>query len=105
MSLIERTVSVSFQHRVLFAKNVFGLGNPLLKEVLVGERGQMTKVLVVLDESLHLAQPALAPQIETWFKNNGDTSYLVCAPIIIEGGERVKNSYFHVSEIQSQIDR
>lgn len=105
MSLIERTVSVSFQHRVHFAKNLFGLGNPLLKEVLVGERGQIPKVLVVLDESLHLAQPALAPQIETWFKNNGESSRLVCAPIIIEGGERVKNSYFHVSEIQSQIDR
>jgi 3-dehydroquinate synthase len=105
MSLIERTISISFQHRVYFAKNVFGLGNPLLKEVLAGERGQLPKVLVVLDESLHLAQPALAPQIETWFKNNGGTSRLVCAPLVLEGGERVKNSYFHVSEIQSQIDR
>lgn len=105
MSLIERTISISFQHRVYFATNVFGLGNPLLKEVLTGERGQVPKVLVVLDESLHLAQPALAQQIETWFRNNGDTSRLVCAPFILEGGERVKNSYFHISEIQSHIDR
>src|SRR5205085_142002 len=30
---------------------------------------------------------------------------LVCAPMIIEGGERAKNSYFHVSDIQSHIDR
>ena len=30
---------------------------------------------------------------------------LVCPPIAIEGGERTKNSYFHVSEIHSQIDR
>src|SRR5207244_11202256 len=29
----------------------------------------------------------------------------VCPPMILEGGERVKNSYFHVSEIQSYIDR
>jgi 3-dehydroquinate synthase len=105
MSLIERTVSISFQHRVHFTKNVFGLGNSLLKDVLAGGQGQVPKVFLVLDESLHLAQPALAPQIETWFKNNAEAVHLVCAPFILEGGERVKNSYFHVSEIQSQIDR
>ena len=105
MSLIERTISIQFQHRVHFTKNVFGLGNPLLTTVLGGGGGQVPKVLVVLDESLHLAQPALAPQMETWFKRHSDTVKLVCAPFILEGGERVKNSYFHVSEIQSQIDR
>jgi len=105
MSLIERTVSISFQHRVHFTKNIFGLANSLLKDVLAGGHGQVPKVFLVLDESLHLAQPALAPQIETWFKNNAEAVQLVCAPFILEGGERVKNSYFHVSEIQSQIDR
>ena len=105
MSLIERTITISFQHRVHFTKNVFGLGNSMLKEVLTGEHGQVPKVLVVLDESLHLAQPALAQQIETWFKSHAEVANLVCAPFILEGGERVKNSYFHVSEVQSQLDR
>lgn len=105
MSLIERTISIRFQHRVHFTKNLFGLGNSLLKDVLAGEAGQLPKVFVVLDESLHSAQPALAQQIETWFKNNANAVQLVCPPFILEGGERVKNSYFHVSEIQSQIDR
>jgi len=77
----------------------------LLKEVLAGGPGQVPKVLVVLDESLHQAQPGLAPQLETWFRNHASSSNLVCPPLILEGGERVKNSYFHVSEIQSQIDR
>ena len=105
MSLIERTISIRFQHRVYFTKNIFGLANPLLAEVLTAGNGQVPKVLLVLDESLHLAQPALAPQIETWFKSRADALRLVCAPFILEGGERVKNSYFHVSEVQSQIDR
>src|SRR5437867_3807981 len=105
MSAIERTVTVQFQHRVHFTKNVFGLGNPLLKQVLTGGRAVVPKVLVVVDESLHQAQPALAPQIETWFRNQASFVKLVAPPLILEGGERVKNSYFHVSEIQSQIDR
>jgi 3-dehydroquinate synthase len=29
----------------------------------------------------------------------------MCPPIVVEGGERTKNSYFHVSEIHSHIDR
>ena len=105
MSVIERTISISFRHRVYFTRNVFGLGNAVLKDVLTGEHGQSPKVFVVVDESLNLAHPSLVQQIETWFKNNAEVASLVCAPFILEGGERVKNSYFHVSEIQSQIDR
>ena len=105
MSLIERTISVSFRHRIHFTRNVFGLGNPVLKEALASESNQAPKVLVFLDESLHKAQPALVTQIEVWFANNPGCAKLVCPPIILEGGERVKNSYFHVSEIQSKIDR
>jgi len=105
MSLIERTISIRLPHRVYFTKNVFGLANSLLIEVLAGEHGHVPKALVVLDESLHLAQPALAPQIETYFRNSPQAAKLVCPPTILEGGERVKNSYFHVSEIQSHLDR
>lgn len=105
MTVIERTISLQFQHRVFFTKNVFSLGNGVLREVLAGRPGQVPKVFVVLDESLHLAQPALAPQIESWFRHHASAVRLVCPPFILEGGERVKNSYFHVSEIHSQIDR
>ena len=106
MSLIERTIKISFQQKVYFTRHVFEPSNPLLQEVLRdGEAAQIPKVLVLLDESLHLAQPALARKIEGYFAHFADSLKLVCKPIILEGGERVKNSYFHVSEIQSHIDR
>lgn len=106
MALIERTIQVSFQQRIYFTKDVFGTGNPLLKEVLWnGQSHPISKALVVLDESLHLGQPNLARKIEAYFTAFGDFVSLVCPPMILEGGERVKNSYFHVSEIQSHLDR
>jgi len=105
MSVIEKTISIHFRHRVYFTRNVFGLGNPLLKDALAPEDGPAIKALVVLDESLHDAQPALSLQIDTYFKTIADCVELVCPPLIVEGGERVKNSNFHVSEIQSHIDR
>ncbi len=106
MPAIERTVQVSFQQRVLFTRDVLRVDNPLLKDVLCdkGDR-ELPKVLIVLDESLHAAQPGLESRIEAWFDAHRDCLKLVCPPIILEGGERVKNSYFHVSEIQSHIDR
>jgi 3-dehydroquinate synthase len=61
------------------------------------------KALVVLDESLHQAQPGLARRMEDYFA--AADAHLVCPPLILEGGERLKNSYFHVSDIQSHIER
>src|SRR6185436_17576896 len=105
MSCIERRIEISLTHRVFFTRDVFGKENPLLLQVLTGERqGLVSKVLVVIDESLHTAQPELAGKIESYFRSVSGVS-LACPPVVLEGGERVKNSYFHVSEIQSQIDR
>src|SRR4051812_213926 len=105
MSSIERTIEISFRHRVYFTRDVFGAGNSLLSDVMLdGDAPVVPKVLVVVDESLKNAQPGLSRKIETYF---GDRSrfLLVCPPMILEGGERAKNSYFHVSDIQSHIDR
>ncbi len=106
MSTIERTIQVNYRHRVLFTQHVFDPANPTLKDVLAqsGDR-EHHKTLVVLDESLALAQPQLARDIEAYFAAHPDCLHLVCPPLVIEGGERTKNSYFHVTEIQSHIDR
>ena len=106
MSLIERTIQVSYRHRVYFTQSVFRQSNSLLKDILeASDHVSPRKALVVLDESLASAQPQLRRDIEAYFASSRGFLKLVCPPIILEGGERVKNSYFHVSEIQSHIDR
>src|SRR5213082_71266 len=106
MDLIERAIQVSYRHRVYFTRRVFDPANPVLKEVLANaENKEQHKAFVVLDESLARAQPELARNIEAYFSAFPHSLKLVCAPFIIEGGERTKNSYFHVSEIHSHIDR
>src|SRR5438045_1473150 len=106
MSLIERTIRVDYQLRVHFTRNVFGAANPLLNNLLVSEPGnRIHRVLVVLDESLAQARLDLPREIEAYFAQSADRLELACPPLIIEGGERTKNSYFHVSEIHSHIDR
>ena len=105
MSCIERTIQISFKHRVYFTRDVFGADNPLLRDILNGKDGSVVpRVLVVVDESLNSAQRDLSRKIESYFAAAHKVR-LVCPPVILEGGERVKNSYFHVSDIQSHIDR
>src|SRR5436190_3560326 len=106
MSVIERAVQVGFRHRVFFTRRVFDPANPLLKDVLAGGGNRDPhKALVVLDESLAQAQLDLERTIGNYFAAFADSLRLVCPPLVIEGGERTKNSYFHVSEIHSHIDR
>lgn len=102
---IERTIRVSYRHQVHFTEGVFQPSNSLLRDIMIeGATRQRHKVIVVVDELLSQSQPFLLRSIENYFASHPGL-HLVCAPIIIEGGERTKNSYFHVSEIHSQIDR
>ena len=104
--MIRRSIQVSYDLRVHFTRDAFDSANIVLKSVLANDRSTgPVKCLLILDEALAAAQPALPSRIESYFSNHSDSLTLVCPPIIIEGGERTKNSYFHVSEIHSQIDR
>ncbi len=106
MGVIERTIQVSYRHRVYFTRRVFDSANPVLRDALAnGEEKEQHKAFVVLDESLARAQPQLTGGIEAYFTAFPESLKLVCPPFVIEGGERTKNSYFHVSEIHSHIDR
>src|SRR5580700_5299480 len=104
MPTIARTIRVQFEHRVHFTRGLFAPSNSLL-QTLLAQPGRLPKVLVVLDEGLAQAQPHLAPAIETYFSGLRGQMALAAPPLIIEGGERAKMSYFHVSEIHSQIER
>ena len=105
MSLIQRTIRVDFALRVYFSRGVFAPANSLLRQVLATEGGRTHRVLVILDEALAQSRPELPREIEEYFAADAGSLQLVCPPLVIEGGERTKNSYFHVSEIHSHIDR
>ncbi|MBL9139802.1 MAG: 3-dehydroquinate synthase [Verrucomicrobiales bacterium] len=103
---MERDVRVTFRHQVHFTDGVFGADNRLLRDVLVRADGaRRARALVVVDDGLAQAQPSLVPLIEAWFEAQADAVELVCSPLRVEGGERVKNAYFHVSHVHEAVDR
>jgi 3-dehydroquinate synthase len=105
MSVVRKSIQVDYDLRVFFTEHAFEATNLILKQTLAEKPGQVKKVLLILDESVAQTQPALARQIEYYFAAHANALKLVCRPLVIEGGERTKNSDFHVSEIHSHIDR
>jgi 3-dehydroquinate synthase len=106
MSSIRRSFQVSYELQVQFTQNVFETTNLVLKTVLdQAGNGRPHKTIVILDEALARTQPDLSDRIESYFETHSEQLQLVCPPVVIEGGERTKNSYFHVSEIHSHLDR
>jgi 3-dehydroquinate synthase len=103
VSVIERSIQVGWQLRVFFTEDVFAPANPVLKNALADPATR--KVLAVLDQSVAAAQPELSQRVESYFSVHTTQLRLVCPPVIIEGGERAKNSPELINEIHSQIDR
>jgi 3-dehydroquinate synthase len=101
--MIQRSIQVGWQLRVFFTEDVFAASNLTLRNALADAAPR--KILLVIDESLAQAQPELSRQIENYFCACTDNLQLVCLPLVIEGGERAKNSYAPVAEIHSLIDR
>jgi len=105
VSLIERQIDVTYRHQVRFTEQVFSPENLTLCDTLTDkDNGRVHKALVVMDEALCRAQPGVIKQVKAYFDLYSNRLNLVCNPMQFEGGERTKNSYFHVSEIHSKIE-
>ncbi len=106
MDLIERTIQVAWQHRVLFTDDVFSPANSTLRDHLSrDEHGSPRRALVVLDQALARARPELGATIETYFQSHPAVATLVAGPIICPGGEEAKASWAAVAELHAAIDR
>ena len=105
MSKIVKQIDVSYRHQVRFTHDLFSKTNLTLRDILSDQAdSRIHRVLVVMDEALCRAQPGLVGEVRAYFEQHNDCLKLVCDPMQFEGGERTKNSYFHVSEIQSRIE-
>jgi 3-dehydroquinate synthase len=103
---IERHIQVTFRHQIFFTHGVFCTSNKLLRTVLSdGNRRCRKKVLFVMDSNLAQAQPRLLDQIREYVAVHSKVLEMVTAPILIEGGEGVKNSHRHVAELELHIKR
>jgi 3-dehydroquinate synthase len=99
----EHTITLNYTHRILFSREVFQLGHPLLKDLLQAEptRGA-PRVLVFLDAQVLAAKPSLFNDLRT-YATQGAFS-LAAEPIIIPGGEACKNDFALVQQCWQAVN-
>src|ERR1700733_11225571 len=101
---IERTISVAFAHRVFFTRAVFSPANPLLAEILATKGSdRRAKTLVVIDQNVARAFPKLPDEITRYFASS--SAQLVASPLVVPGGEAVKNNRDLVDQLYREIQR
>ena len=102
---IAQSFDVTYQYPVIFTTDVFAGDNLTLRD-LCGRNatGGPSRVLVVVDQGIDEAFPALTGDIEAYCRHHADTLLLVREPMLVEGGEAVKNDHATVDAIQRAIN-
>lgn len=103
--VIEQSIQVPYTYPVLFTQDVFHPDNEILADVCARDGVDRTrKVLVVVDAGVAQAYPGLVTSIETWFAARADALRLTRSPMLVPGGETIKNDPAIVDAIHTEID-
>jgi len=102
---IHQRVQVTYDYPVHFTDDVFSADNPIVRELCRASVGRTSaKVLTVIDGGLTSVFPELVSQVETYFADERTTATLVQAPILVVGGEAIKNDHAAVTQIHEAIE-
>jgi 3-dehydroquinate synthase len=97
--------SVPFEFPVHFTRGVFENGNPLLAEIVARlEPSRRHRVLFIIDERVASTNPDLQDAILGYASAYSERIELTGTPVIVEGGEAVKNTIEHVLDVLRLIN-
>ncbi len=100
MSTHLQRISVQYDFPVVFTRNLFSPANRVLLRALApGRASRQHRCLVLLDRGVQKAFPDLPKQIQEYFNVHSDRLQLVRAPLLLPGGETIKQSTQPVQRI------
>src|SRR5258708_29224375 len=103
---IYQDVQVNFHYPVCFTRGIFSQENVLLRDTLcLSQPENSNKVLCVIDQGVVNSHPMLIRDIKAYFSTYQDYLHLVCEPLIVAGGEQVKNTSTHLTTVQDAINQ
>jgi 3-dehydroquinate synthase len=105
MASLHQTVRVEFRYDVHFTRGVFRLDNTTLRDVILSPAEGKRKLLVVLEEAIQRAFPCLLGEIGEYTRMHDDAMELVADPLVLPGGEPIKQTERYVQEVREAIHR
>lgn len=96
--------SVAFEYPVYFTEGVFRSGNPLLWQTMCRlEPAKRHRALVFVDAGLLVPRPDLLDEISAYAALNRTRLDLVADPIVVPGGEHIKDGFHHFEDMQQKL--
>jgi 3-dehydroquinate synthase len=99
-----QTISVPFDYPVYFTRDVFAEeSRDLVDAVSRKELARRHRLVVVVDDGVVAAWPDLGTRIGAYADRHADRLALVAPPIVVPGGERVKNDHRDLAALQARL--
>jgi len=96
---------VPFRFPVYFTSGAWHPENRAVRDAICRlEPDRRHRVLVVIDEQVALAQPALVGRIQQYFRTHDTALQLVREPLLVAGGEAVKNDLIHTLALLQRVN-
>jgi 3-dehydroquinate synthase len=100
---IDQEVRVTFRYPVRFTHGLLAPGNTTLRDVVEADGGP-ARVLVVIDEGVAEAHPTMVADVGAYCAEHAEALELTTPPLVVPGGEAIKNQSGPVDEIRAAID-
>ena len=96
--------AVPFEYPVHFTDDLFAADNSVLADVLsMREPRQRHRCIVFVDDGLLSARPKLCDEIRDYADAHADRIELLAAPVLVPGGEKIKNDLAFVEQMQQTL--
>ena len=99
---IDQEVVVTFRYPVKFTHGLLDPRNRTLREVVDAE--DRARILVVIDEGVADAHPTMPDDVAVYCGTHADALELTAPPLVVPGGEAIKNRPGPVDQIREAID-
>jgi len=105
MSTHLQRITVQYNFPVVFTRNLFSPQNRSLLQALGSSASGAHRCLVLLDRGVQKASPSLSKQIQAYFASHANRIQLVRPPLILSGGETIKQSTQPVRRIVDALQK
>lgn len=106
MTVIQQNITTHFNFPVYFTQNLFEHENKIFVNTVCSEEKEMQhRVLFVIDHNVAKAHPQLIPSLKSYADFHSRHILLAAEPVIVTGGEEVKNDMSHVWDIVDKVNQ
>jgi len=100
---IEQRVRVESRYSVHFTRQAFNPANHILRDVIAKFDSGPSKIVFVVDEGVNSRDRHLPEQIENYCRAHSGIMNSVTAPLVVPGGEALKNTDQYVNLVRDMI--